>query len=81
MLIEFAARIGLGSIVTWFLYHRSGATGLIFAAPLWSVLLAKPILEPVPALVRGARRSAWDGHERDAVAFGAHRLRIRYVAG
>ena len=81
MLIELVVRIGLGSVVTWFLYHRSGATGLVFAAPLWGVLLAKPILELVPALVRLARRAAWGGHERDAVAFGAHRLRIRYVAG
>jgi hypothetical protein len=81
MLIELAARIGLGSIVTWFLYHRSGAAGLVFAAPLWGVLLAKPILQLVPALVRGAKRSAWGGRDTDVVAFGAHRLRVRYVAG
>src|SRR5262245_21967163 len=81
MLIELAARIGLGCIVTWFLYHRSGASGLVFAAPLWGVLLAKPILQIVPALVRGARRTAWGAHEGDAIAFRTHRLRIRYVAG
>lgn len=81
MLIELAARIGLGSLVTWFLYHRSGAVGLVFAAPLWGVLLAKPILEFVPALVRGAKRAAWGGRDSDAVAFGIHRLRVRYVAG
>ena len=81
MLIELAARVGLGCIVTWFLYHRSGAGGLVFAAPLWGVLLAKPILQFVPALVRGARRAAWGSREGDAVAFGTHPLRIRYVAG
>ena len=81
MLIELAARIALGSVVTWFLYHKSGATGLIFAAPLWGVLLAKPILELMSALVRGAKRSAWGGRDTDAIAFGIHRLRIRYVAG
>jgi len=81
MLIELAARISLGSIVTWFLYHKSGATGLVFAAPLWGVLLAKPILELLPAMVRRAKRSAWGGRDTDAIAFGIHRLRIRYVAG
>jgi hypothetical protein len=63
------------------LYAGSGAIGLVFAAPVWGLLTARPILELVSVLVMRAKRSArteWGG---DVITFETHRLRVRYVAG
>jgi hypothetical protein len=81
LLIKLAIRLAIGSLVTWLLYERSGATGLVLAAPVWGVLMAKPILELVAMLVRGTKRSAWSEWDGDVIAFESYRLRVRYVAG
>ena len=79
-LIELAVRVAIGSAVTWFLFKGSGLLGLVFAAPLWGVLMAKPILELLPMLVSGAKRSAWGDRDGEVITFESHRLRIRLVA-
>lgn len=81
LLIELAVRVAIGSVVTWLLYESSGAIGLVSAAVVWGLLMAKPILELVPMLVRGIKRSAWSDWDGDVIVFEIHRLRVRYVTG
>jgi hypothetical protein len=81
MLIEFAVRAAIASLLTWFLYEGSGAIGLVLAATAWGVLMAKPIVELVSMLVSEAKRSAWGEWDGDVVAFENYRLRVQSVAG
>jgi hypothetical protein len=81
LLIDLAIRFAIGSLGTWLLLRSSGLIGLVFAAPLWGLLLTKPIVEIAPLLVAGAKRSAWSEGDVDAMTFETHRLRIRLVAG
>jgi len=81
LLIELTVRASIGFLATWLLYKGSGAIGLVFAAAVWGLLMAKPIVELVPMLVRGMRRSAWSEWHGDVIVFEHHRLRVHSVAG
>jgi hypothetical protein len=80
LLIELAVRAAIGFLVTWLLYEGSGPMGLVFAATVWALLMAKPILELGPILVRGIKRSAWSEWDGDVIVFDTHRLRVRSLA-
>jgi hypothetical protein len=81
LFIELAVRAAICVAVTWFLWQGSGAIGLVLAALIWGLLMAKPILELVPMLVREMKRSAWSEWDGDVIVFETYRLRVRSVAG
>jgi hypothetical protein len=81
LLIDLAVRLFIGAAATWLMFWASGVLGLVFAAPIWGLLLAKPLLEGLPLLLRGAKRSAWTTDEFEVIAFEGHQLRIRFLAG
>ena len=55
LLPRLAVCVAIGSAITWRLCFMQGPFGLVFAAPVWGVRLAKPILDLVPGLVGGLR--------------------------
>jgi hypothetical protein len=81
MLIGLVVRVAIGSAITWALYFMQGPLGLVFAAPAWGALLAKPILDLVPAVVGGLRSSAFPYREGDVHTFETHHLRVCSVGG
>jgi len=81
MLIGLITRVVIGSAITWALYSMQGLLGLVFAAPAWGVLLAKPILDLVPELVGGLRSSAFPDWKGDVYTFDTHQLRVCSVGG
>jgi hypothetical protein len=81
LVIGLTVRILAGCAVTWFLYQMQGPFGLLFAAPVWGMLLARPILELIPAFTRGLRRSAYTDWEGEVHTFETHSLRVRSIGG
>jgi hypothetical protein len=69
-------RIAVGAVGTWFLVSRQGVFGLVWAAPLWGVLLARPIVESVSVLARGIKASALDTRGARLYTFRSHDIRV-----
>lgn len=80
-MIGLAGRLAIGLAASWFLLYTQGAIGLVFAAPIWGLLLARPIIEGVPTLIGGLRRSAYTNWEGEVHTFETHSLRVRDVGG
>ena len=82
-LVNLALRIAICSAVTWALMTLMGtfgyaAIGAVIAAPLWGVMLAKPILEFFPVLERMAHRSAFQEWEGKYYKYGLIHLRVYF---
>jgi len=78
---SFLVRTAIGVAITWFAYDIGGATGLIFAAVVWSLLLPKLILDWLPALPRSARAAAVASREGDVYTFETYELRVLSIGG
>lgn len=74
-------RIAIGIALTWLAYRSAGLFGLVFSAPLWGLLLARPLVELFEAAHQRIKQSAWDEPGIERHAFGGHPLRVKYVGG
>ena len=74
-------RVATGIAGTMVLYHVEGAAGLAFAAPLWGVLLAKPIVNGSWEAARLIRNAAQDRAGWELYGVGMHELRVRSANG
>jgi len=74
-------RIAIGIAFTWFAYRQTGAIGLIFSAPVWGLLLARPLFEVLAAANQRIKETAWSEPGIERHAFASHPLRGMHVGG
>jgi len=74
-------RIAIGTAFTWFACRQTGAVGLIFSAPVWGLLLARPVFEVLAAAHQRIKEAAWSEPGTERHAFGGHSLRVIHVGG
>lgn len=74
-------RCAIGIAFTWFASRNAGAIGLAFSAPVWGLLLARPLFELFEALHQRIKQSAWDEPGIERHGFGGYPLRVKHVAG
>ena len=77
----WAWRIAVGALGTWFLVSRQGLFGLVWSAPLWGLLLTKPILESFSIMGRGIKASAMDTRGARLYTFQSQDLRVFFEGG
>jgi hypothetical protein len=71
-------RIAICIAVVWIATKLTGLIGLALSAPIWGVMLAKPILEFFPALERIIHRSAFEEWEGKYYKYGRIHLRAYF---
>lgn len=78
---DFLLRMATGVAGTLILYRVEGVAGLAFAAPLWGLLMAKPIINAMSESARWIRHSAQNRIGWDLYGVGMYELRARQVDG
>ena len=78
---SLSIRIAIGTAFTWFACRQTGAVGLIFSAPVWGLLLARPVFEVLAAAHQRIKEAAWSEPGIERHAFGGHSLRVIHVGG
>jgi len=78
---EFLLRTATGVAGTSLLYYLEGAAGLAFSAPLWGVLMAKPIVNGLWEIVGLIRRSAQNRVGWELYGIGMWELRVKSIDG
>lgn len=58
LLIELLGRGALGALLTWLAWRALGAVGLVWVAPLWALLLARPLRDALAGSWRHTTRLA-----------------------
>jgi len=76
--LNLALRILICAAVTWTGVVLTGLIGFVLTAPIWGVLLAKPILEFFPAFERLVHRQAFQEWEGKYYKYGRTHLRVYF---
>jgi len=71
-----AWRLAVGGLATWFLVSRQGLEGYVWAAVVWGLLLARPILESLGLIGHGLRAAALDLRGARLYTFQSRDLRV-----
>ena len=78
---NFLLLVATGVAGTLILYRAEGVAGLAFAAPLWGLLMAKPIINSISESTRWIRHRAQNRVGWDLYGVGMCELRVRQVDG
>ena len=78
---EFLLRTATGVAGTLLLYYVEGTAGLAFSAPLWGILMAKPIVNGSWEFARLIRRSAQNRVGWELYGIGMWELRVKSIDG
>ena len=76
LLVRILLRVLAAGAVAALLYRLFGASGLVFSAPLFGVLLARPLIELGSELKDRARSLAYDEVEGQYYAFKGRRMHV-----
>ena len=76
-----AIRVAIGAAFTWFAYDTADAYGLVFSAPVWGLLLARPLFELGETLTQSIKQSAWEETGIERHSFGGDPVRVTHIDG
>jgi len=80
LLPELAFRLAIGAGATYGAWRYLGEFWPV-VVPIWGVLLAKPIIELVPALLRALREDVFAEWQGRYYAFDGHHIRVLDIEG